>query len=70
MVGFYQISRGRVHIEFVGKTNCHFVARASPPLADGRHGQDGRATGMAVPQRWLCHGDGRATENLKIHLFS
>ncbi len=28
---YQQVDISRVHIEFVGKTNCHFVARASSP---------------------------------------
>ena len=48
-----------MHVEFADKTNYHFVARACPPLADGRHarpvpseacGERGRTVeGMAVP---------------------
>ena len=43
----------RVHVEFVGKNNCHFVARASPPLADENTAKLvlSEVEGMAVPLR-------------------
>jgi hypothetical protein len=42
-----------VHVEFVGKTNCHFVARASPPLADENTAKPvlSEVEGMTVPLR-------------------